>query len=650
MVAQAVTRVGVDVGGTFTDLVAVPGVGQTRVIKVPSTPDDPATGLWRAVDRLAGPAASGAIGALVHGTTVATNALLERRGARIAFVVTAGFEDLLWLRRQDRAALYDLARDHPPPLVERECMVGVSERIGAGGVVAALAAAEAERVVRAVAALRPAAVGICLLFSFADPAHERRLAAALRAALPGTPVVASHELLPVFREYERASTTSVEAYLRPLVGAYIERVGAEARQRSVAEFRVMASHGGTLGADQARERASSLALSGPVGGVEGARLVGAAVGRRDLLTIDMGGTSADASLILGGEPLVQTAGDVGGVPVALPHVLIETVGAGGGSIAWVDKGGALRVGPRSAGAVPGPACYGQGGEDATVTDAALVLGWLDPARPLAADLVLQPERAREAVGMVAERAHLDPERCALGIIEIATATMVRALRRVSVERGVDPRGTTLVAFGGAGPLFVCRLAESLGVARAIIPPHPGALSALGLAAAPGRVEYTASLHQPAAALDARGLDQAFADVETRCRAELPGARVRRIAECRYPGQGYEVAVTAGRGGAATAAAFHRAHAARFGHADRRRPVEIVNIRAVATGRATRVRLARRTRGRGPITAGRAPLEELPAGTTLRGPVMLDGGDATGRIEAGWRGVVHESGTVLLERT
>lgn len=640
------TRVGVDVGGTFTDLVSVTQAGRVGVVKVPSTPSDPALGLWRAVDRMG---QGVAVEALVHGTTVATNALLERRGAGIAFVVTAGFEDLLWLRRQERAALYDLALDHPPPLVEREAVVGVEERIGARGVVTPLAPAEVERVVRAVAALRPAAVAVCLLFSFADAAHERRLAAALRAALPDTPVVTSHELLPVFREYERASTTSVEAYLRPLVGAYIERVGAEAGRRGVGEFRVMASHGGTLAAEQARERASSLALSGPVGGVEGARLIGAAVGRRDVLTIDMGGTSADASLILGGEPLVQTAGEVGGIPVALPHVLIETVGAGGGSIAWVDQGGALRVGPRSAGAVPGPACYGQGGEDATVTDAALVLGWLDPAHPLAADLVLQPERAHRAVACVAERAHLDVERCALGIIEIATATMVRALRRVSVERGVDPRGTALVAFGGAGPLFVCRLADSLGVARAVIPPHPGALSALGLAAAKGRVEYTASLHRPAGALDARGLDGAYADLEARCHADLPGAAVRRIAECRYPGQGYEVAVAAGRDGAATAAAFHRAHAVRFGHADRRRPVEIVNIRAVATGRAASVRLARRARGRGTIGDGRAPLEELPAGTVLRGPLMLDGGDATGRVEPGWRGVVHESGAVLLER-
>ena len=644
------TRLGVDIGGTFTDLVALEPDGGVRVVKVASTPDDPAVGLWRAVDGLGKRGHSGSIEALVHGTTVATNALLERRGAALALVLTAGFEDLLWLRRQDRAALYDLARDHPPPLVAREHVIGVVERLGATGVVQALVPAEIQRVVQEVAMRRPAAVAICLLFSFANPTHERLLAEALRTALPGTPVVASHELLPVFREYERASTTTVEAYLRPLVGAYLERVAGEAAGRGVPEFRVMASHGGTLAARQARERASALALSGPVGGVEGARLLGMQVGRQDLLTIDMGGTSADASIILGGEPLVQSAGEVGGIPVALPHVLIETVGAGGGSIAWVDQGGALRVGPRSAGAVPGPAGYGLGGRDATVTDAALVLGWLDTAHPLAADLRLDAGLAREAVAGVAKVAGLDLERCAEGIIEIATATMVRALRGVSVERGVDPRGTTLVAFGGAGPLFVCRLADSLGVRRALIPPHAGALSALGLAAAKARVEFTASLHHLAADLDQRGIERAYADLEARCREELPGGELRRVAECRYPGQGYEVAVAAGSDGAATAAAFHRAHRARFGHADERRPVEIVNLRSIATGQAASVNLATRAAGKGAIRGRRAPLDEVLAGTRLEGPLMLDGGDATGRIEVGWQGVVHETGAVLLERT
>jgi len=645
-------RLGVDVGGTFTDLVALTPEGRLHVVKVPSTPEDPADGLWRAVDRLFARLPQQPIEALIHGTTVATNALLERRGGRVVMVLTAGFEDLLWLRRQDRAALYDLARDHPAPLVARDAVVGVAERMGPDGVVSPLAPEEIARVVREVGSRRPDAVAICLLFSFAHPAHERQLAAALRSALPGLAVVASHEILPVFREYERASTTSVEAYLRPRISRYLERVGADAARRGVAEFRVMASYGGTLAVRQAMDRASALALSGPVGGVEGARRLGLEVGRTDLLTLDMGGTSADASLVLGGEALVQSSGQVGGIPVALPHVLIETVGAGGGSIAWVDAGGALRVGPQSAGAVPGPACYGLGGTEATVTDAALVLGWLDPEHPLAADLRLDPGLAREAVSRVGRAAGLSPERCALGIVDIATATMVRALRSVSVERGVDPRGLTLVPFGGAGGLFACRLAESLGVPRAIIPPHPGALSALGLAAAQARIEVTASLHRLASQMDRRALALAYADLEAQCRSELPGAELRWVAECRYPGQGYELLVPAGPDGEATAQAFHRAHAVRFGHADPRRPVEIVNLRVVATGTATPITWRRDGAAAAELRGdqrGRLPLDHLPPGTVLQGPLMLDGADATARIEEGWRGTVHPSGAVLLER-
>jgi N-methylhydantoinase A len=299
--------------------------------------------------------------------------------------------------------------------------------------------------------------------------------------------------------------------------------------------------------------------------------------------------------------------------------------------------------------VPGPACYGLGGTEATVTDAALVLGWLDPAQPLAADLTLDADRARQAVACIARAAGLERQRCAAGIVEIATATMVRVLRSVSVERGVDPRATTLVTFGGAGPLFVCDLARDLGMRRALIPPHAGALSAMGLAAAKARVEFTGSLHRMAGDLDRRGLARAYADLEAQCRAGLPGARLRRVAECRYPGQGYEVTVTAGADGAATAAAFHRAHAVRFGHSDRRRPVEIVNLRVVATGPSARVRLRRRPGQAVRPRGGRVRLDDLPVGARLTGPLMLDGTDATGRIAAGWRGVVHETGALLLER-
>jgi N-methylhydantoinase A len=420
------------------------------------------------------------------------------------------------------------------------------------------------------------------------------------------------------------------------VAGYVERLGLEAAARGIGELRVMASNGGTLTPAQACRRATALALSGPAGGVEGARLVGRALGGTDLLTLDMGGTSADASVVVGGEALMRGAGDVGGIPLALPHVLIETVGAGGGSIAWVDRGGALRVGPQSAGAEPGPACYGRGGTDATVTDAALVLGWLDPAAPLASGLRLDPDAAHRAVESLSRHAALPRSRCAEGIIEVATATMVRALRRVSVERGLDPRAMTLMPFGGAGPLFTCRLAESLGMSRAAIPPHPGVLSALGLAVAPARVEHVASVHRLAGSFGRADWDAAFAPVDRVVRSELAGAAVTRVAECRYPGQGYELPVPADGAPADVAAAFHRVHARQFGYAHRGRDVEVVNVRVV--GRVT-----------GPdwLAVGGS---RLAVGDRFMGPCTLPTDDATIRVEAGWSAVVHPSGALIVERT
>jgi N-methylhydantoinase A len=437
---------------------------------------------------------------LVHGTTVATNALLERTGARVVLVTTAGFEDLLWLRRQDRAALYDLGRDHPAPLVTRDCVVGVRERSGPDGVVLPLDATDVARTVTRVAALAPEAVAVALLFAFRHPAHERALAQALERALPGVPVVTSHEVLPVFREYERFSTTAAEAFLRPRVGAYVGRAGAAAARYATGALRVMTSAGGTLAPAAAARRAAALALSGPAGGVVGARLAGLAAGERDLLTLDMGGTSADAGVVLDGAVLSQAGNLVGGVPLALPAVLIESVSAGGGSLTWVDDGGALRVGPRSAGAMPGPACYGRGGDRPTVTDACVVLGWLDPGHPLAG-VRLDAAAAVRAVGTLAEAVGRDAVGTAAGVVAVATAVMARALKRVSVARGVDPRGLTLVPFGGAGPLFGCALADALGMRKVLIPPHPGVLSACGLAAAAERVDRVASLHRRLAELD-----------------------------------------------------------------------------------------------------------------------------------------------------
>ncbi len=646
------TRIGVDVGGTFTDIVALGQDGSVSVGKVRSNPGDVPPDLWGAIEEaLAQGGAAPAEKLLVHGTTVATNALLERTGGRVVLVTTSGFEDLLWLRRQDRADLYDLSARHPDPVIARGDVVGVAERVTPLGVETELSGDEVSRAVEEVKSLDPEAVVVSFLFSFKYFDHERRMTAALRNALPGVAVVGSNEVLPVFREYERTSTAAAEAYLRPKVSGYLERMASQAATHGMGEVRVMSSNGGTMSIAHAQNRAAALALSGPAGGVEGARLVGAAVGIDDLLTLDMGGTSADASVILSGEPMMQTAAAVGGVALSLPQVLIETVGAGGGSIAWVDRGGALRVGPRSAGAIPGPAAYGQGGEEPTVTDAAAVLGWLGPDHPLAGKLTLDPTLAERAVERVARAAGLSVERCAVGIVEIATAAMVRALRTVSVERGVDPRSMTLVPFGGAGPMFACRMADSLGMRRALVPPHAGVLSALGLASAPEKLEFVGSLHRMTGDLAQADLDAAYTDLERDAIEELPGSTVRRYADCRYVGQGYELTVRSDGGGAAVAGEFHHLHEERFGHSDRGRDVELVNVRLVASRKGAEVKLtAHAGNGVSSDSGGRVDWTSLAPGSTLRGPVMVDSLDATVRIEDDWSGRVHASGAILLERT
>ena len=647
-----------DVGGTFTDLVALTEDGTIEVRKVVTTPVDPTLALFKALDAL-----SVSIDVLIHGTTIATNALLERRGARIALVTTKGFEDLLWLRRQDRAALYELARDHPPPLVARSDVVAVAERTGPEGVLEPLGQDEVQRVVAAVRALSPApeALAVALLFAFRHAQHERRLVAALRDALPDIPIAASHEVLPVFREFERASTTTVEAYLRPKVAAYLGRLEREVRARGVGTLRVMTSSGGTLPPGAAATRAASLALSGPAGGVVGARLVGAAVGLSDLLTLDMGGTSADASLVAGGAPLADSGGTVAGLALALPAVLIETVSAGGGSIARVDEGGALKVGPESAGAVPGPACYGRGGERPTVTDACLVLRWLDAQHPLADAVRLDRDDAEHALRSLGVAS--DPSAIAAGIVAVAAAVMARALKRVSVARGLDPRRMALLPFGGAGPLFGCQLAEALGMRTIVIPPHPGALSALGLASAAERVDLLASFHRPIDGLSSQDLGTAFAPLLEDGRSQLPGGALLRYADCRFAGQGYEVTVPVTSDDPQRVGnAFLVEHRARFGHARTDQAVEIVNLRVVALREGPLPRFADARRGvqrpgaSRPITlretrvsASVWALDDLAAGVTIAGPAILAGRNATALIEPGWRGTVHPCGAVLIER-
>jgi N-methylhydantoinase A len=610
--------VGVDVGGTFTDLVAIDPRGRVEARKVLSTPADQSEAVLDALRALGAPR----IERFVHGTTVATNMLLERGGAEVALCATRGFTDLLYLRRQNRASLYDLTADHAPPLAPAHLTTGVPERIEPQGVTVPLTPQGARAVADALAAMtpRPAVAAVVLLHSYRDPTHERLLRDVLRERLPDLDVVLSSDVYPEVREFERAATTVAEAYLRPGVARYLQNLGDRvARDATVARAGVMTSNGGMRSIDEAAGTAAQLALSGPAGGV-----VGAAAVARDLridraLTIDIGGTSADVGLVLDGGPLVEPGGLVAGVPIAMPRVLVETVSAGGGSIAWLDDAGALRVGPRSAGAVPGPVAFGRGGTQPTVTDAHVALNRITEAR-MSGGVTLDRGAAVESVTALARRLNDSPERVAAAIVATADATMARALRRVSVERGVDPRECTLIAFGGGGPLHACGLADRLGVRRVIVPPFAGVLSALGLAMTPERRERMSSVMQRLADWkddERRALLEQLA-------AGMPKELARHswIARMRYAGQGHEldVPVSPRQTGRAVTAAFTAAHDARYGFT-LAGAVEVVSVRVVAEGKGRAVQLGR--------TGGRK------ARSPIRGPRSVILPDATLFVARGW---------------
>jgi N-methylhydantoinase A len=568
-----VAILGIDVGGTFTDAVLLDDDG-LRTAKVPTA----------AAQEESVVAAARAVGAksverFSHGTTIATNALLERKGARTAFVATEGFEHLLHLRRQTRAHLYRLCDELPAPLVPLERCHGVRERIGPGGVLVPLDLGSLPDLDGA------QSVAVCLLFSFRDASHEQAVAEALRARLPGVHVVASHEVAPEFREYERASTTAADAYLGPVCARYFRSLAARCREAGLPEPLVMRSSGGVATVDEAAEHAALVLVSGPAGGVVGAARVAAEAGIENAISFDMGGTSTDVCLISVGRAERTLERSVGGLPIRLPMVDIHAVGAGGGSIVWRDAGGAVRAGPESAGANPGPACYGRGGERPTVTDANLLLGRL-PER-LAGGVELDRDAAARAME------GFDPA----DVVEVVNAEMLRALRVVSVERGHDPRDFALVAFGGAGPLHACALAEELGIATVLVPAAAGVLSALGLVASEERRDHVRSYVCP--------LEEA---------GELP---VEGEADLRYRGQSFELTVPLGDG---LAERFHRAHEDRYGYADRERPIELIAVRTAEIRPGPDLRLP--------------PAEPLE----VSGPALLEMDGASCWIAPGWVGV------------
>ena len=636
--------IGIDVGGTFTDLVAIDDAGWIATRKVLSTPDDHSEGVARALAAL-DPSPEN-VERIVHGTTVATNTLLERSGAKVVLCATAGAVDLLSLRRQDRVALYDLSRHHLGALVESDAIVSVAERITPDGVLRELSAVP--EVAERVASLDPEIVAVALLHSYADASHERRLDAALRERLSDVDIVLSSDVLPEIREYERTATTAAEAYLRPRVARYLGHLATRLRDAGLPAPAVMTSSGGVREAKDAARSAAALALSGPAGGVVGAGIVARAAGLERALSIDIGGTSADVGLILGGAPLVEAGGAVAGVPIALPRVLVETVSAGGGSLAWIDDGGALRVGPRSAGALPGPVAFGRGGTEPTVTDAHAVLGHLDDT-DLGADVTLDLTGARRAVRELADRMGTTVERMADAMIATADAAMARALRRVSIERGVDPRGCALIAFGGAGPLHGCGLAEQLGITRVLVPPHAGVLSALGLAATAEQRESMLSVMRTTNAIDAGTVAALMHTLTERLRGSPLGeTHAEWWARARYVGQGHELDVSLERGddGSRLAERFAFAHGERFGFT-LDRPVEVVSARMASAGAGRSVTLARRGRSAWKGAPFRDDGTEVEA--TLRGPASVALPDATLRVSSGWVARALSLGGWILER-
>jgi N-methylhydantoinase A len=564
-----VAILGVDVGGTFTDAVLVEE-GRIRTAKVPTAPrqEESVIAAARAVGAGAG------LTRFAHGTTVATNALLERRGARIAYVGNAGFEHLLHLRRQTRAHLYRLCAEHPEPLVPLECCHGVRGRLGPEGELEPLELGSLPDVGDA------EAVAVCLLFAFRDPAHERAVAADLRRRHPGVHVVASHEVAPEFREYERASTTAADAYLAPIAARYLRALAGAAAEAGLPEPVVMLSSGGVLPAEEAALHPARLLVSGPAGGVIGAGLVARRAGFEHAIAFDMGGTSTDVCLLPGGRAVRVPEREVGGLPVRLPTVDVHTVGAGGGSLV------------RRAGADPGPACYGRGGGP-TVTDANLLLGRLPEELP--GGLVLDRRAAEAAL------AGIDPA----AVVEVVNAEMLRALRLVSVERGHDPREFALVAYGGAGPLHACALAEELGVEAVVVPAAAGVLSALGLAAGDERRDHVSSHVRPL--------------------GEVHDLPPEGEADLRYRGQSFELTVPLGD---ELADRFHRAHEARYGYADREREVELVAVRTAE------------------VVPG--PALELPSGGRehASGPTLVELDGSTLWIPPGWEGVRDGSSWVV----
>ncbi|MBS1878848.1 MAG: hydantoinase/oxoprolinase family protein [Actinobacteria bacterium] len=672
-------RAGIDVGGTFTDGALIDGAGELHVLKVPTDRADLARGSAVGLAGVAERAglALGDLGYVAHGTTVATNALVEGALARAALVTTAGFRDVLAIGTQQRPRLYDLQAPARSPLIPRERCYEVRGRLAADG--SEVEPLDADGVRRVAGELREAgveAVAVVLLFSFVDRRHEDEVAAILRAELPGVPVTLSVDVAPEFREYHRANTTALNAVLLPLVGRYVRALSAAASERGVTvPVHLMQSNGGVSTAQRAGELPAGLIASGPAAAVIGAARQGDAVGEPDLVSFDMGGTTADVAVVLAGRPLQRFQGEHDGQPVNLPQIDVLSIGAGGGSIASVDEFGALAVGPRSAGARPGPAAYGHGGTAATVTDAHVVTGVLRSGRLLGTELTLDGEAAAEAVRReVADPLGLSVEEGAAAILRVANANMAQALRAISVARGHDPRALALVAMGGAGPMHACDLAEELGIPRVVVPRHPGVGAALGLLLSDVRHDVGRSWLRSVAALDPADLDAELGELERRARELLEqsghgedASAVGFELEMRYQGQAYNLTVPLAPRPvdaatlAAAVEAFEEQHRMLYRYTPAVAGIEIVTLRAQAVGD---VGSASWEDGGGAAAAAEPPGREiwqrgewrpltvldrgqLAPGQALAGPAVIEQEDTTILVNEGWTGAVHASGALRL---
>jgi N-methylhydantoinase A len=647
---------GVDVGGTFTDAALLDG-DRLVTAKAPTTPRDQSEGVIAAVEAAlerAGAEASG-VERFVHGMTVGTNALLEGKVARTALLATEGFTDLEELGRQARAELYRLCAGHPPPLVPDELRVAVPERTGPDGVIREL---DEELLRERLSGIDAEAVAVCLLWGFRHPEHERRVA---ELARDDVHVSTSHETAGVFREYERCATTVVDAALSPLLRRYLERLAERAREAGLPVPEVMLSGGGVVAAATAARHGSWTVLSGPAGGAVGCARLAARAGHADAVGLDMGGTSADVSVASGGSAGATGGREVGGRALALPMVDVHTVGAGGGSVAWRDAGGALRVGPRSAGADPGPAAYGRGGEEPTVTDANVVLGYLGADSPLAGGVELDAEAAARVVGELGESLGLSLEETAAGIVRVAGVEMARAVRVMTVERGTDPRGLALLAFGGAGPLHAAAVAGELGMTRVLVPRSSGVLSAVGLIASERRRDLVESVLLTGDTLTLPAMGQAVERLAARGREELgePDAEVRASYDLRYAGQAFELTID---GGASPdpgdlRRAFDGAHEERYGYSDDEAELELVTVRVAVALPAIELPADplgdSPERGRRHATfEGRRLETEVVRGVPderLDGPAIVELAEATLVVPPDWSCSTAGDGTIVMER-